>query len=105
MRSGDLDQVIELQSLTETNVNGELVKTYVMVEIVHAKVISQRGSESFEAARMNARETIRLQLRYRDDVQTSWRLIWQGQSYNIIYVDHSSRRNGGLWITAELSRA
>lgn len=102
MQSGKLDQLIELQSLAEANNSGELVQSWAMESIVWAYVLSQHGSESFEAARTNARQTIRVQLRYLAGVSEKWRLIWQGKAYNIKYVDESQRRKGELWLTAEI---
>ena len=102
MRVGELDQIVELQEPVEANNGGEITLTYNPVESVAALVMSQRGSEAFESARTNARETIRVKLRYRDDVLTTWRLAWMGQNYNIKVVDRSNRRKGELWLTAEV---
>lgn len=102
MRIGELDQEITLYSLAETNDEGSLDQSLSEVVLVWGKVISQRGSEAFESARINARETIRVQLHYRDDITTKWRLEWMGQKYRIIVVDRSQHRQGELWLTAEL---
>ena len=101
MRAGDLDQRITLQSVSEENDSGSLIQTYNDMASVWAKVISQRGSEAFEAARTNARETIRVGMRYRSDVTDKWRLKWLGQAYNIVAVDRSMARSGELWVTAQ----
>lgn len=102
MQTGKLDQRIVLQELTETNNFGELVQTYTTVATVWADVISQRGAESFEAARINAVETIRVKIRYRDDIMTDWRIQWNGKNYNVIYLDQSERRKGETWMTCEV---
>lgn len=108
MPAGDLDQQIFFQSPSETNDGGELKNTWVNVggdsPLVPdwAKVISQKGSETFESVRTNAKETIRVKCRYRSDVKTTWRMKWNDQFYNILYVDRSQRREGYLWFTAEL---
>lgn len=102
MQTGKLDQVIELQSPVDSNTTGEIKKVYVPAATVWGEVIQPRGSAAFEAARMNARETIRVRLRYRYDVTTKWRLVWEGQHYNILQRDHSDRRKGYLWITCEV---
>jgi len=101
MRAGELDQRITLQSLSEQNDSGSLTQIYTDAATVWAKVISQRGSEAFEAARTNARETIRVGMRYRSDVTDMWRLLWLGQVYNIVAVDRSMARAGELWVTAQ----
>lgn len=107
MRVGKLDQIIQLYSLTETNVDGELTQVYAPEgSPVFGEVLSQRGGEAFEAARTSARETIRVRLHFRPDVTNKWRLGWEGQVYNIINIDRSSRRaQGELWVTAEVLEA
>ena len=101
MRAGKLDQRIILQSLTETSEQGSLIPTYTTEDTVWAEVITERGTEAFQAARINARATIRVRIRYREDVTTKWRIDWEGQKYNITAVDRSMRRKGELWFTAE----
>lgn len=102
MESGSLDQQIILKSFSETNSFGQLTPAYTTVATVWAQVISQRGQEAFEAARVNAKETVRVKLRFRDDVTNKWRFVWEGQIYNITHTDRSSRRKGELWLTGEV---
>ncbi len=102
MASGDYDEIVQLQSKQEINEGGNLTVGYVTVDSPWAKIISQRGQESLEAARQNARQTIRVKLRHRDDVRIDWRLVWDGQNWNIKYIDNSERRKGHLWLTCEV---
>ena len=102
MQIGKLDERITIQALTETNNFGSLTQSWADVATVWAHVKSQRGSESFEAARVNARETIRVKIRYRDDVTYKHRIVWQSQNYSITFLDRSSRRDGELWITCQV---
>lgn len=108
MRIGKLDQQIIFAALVEANVEGSLIQSWPIdspPDMVWAEVISQRGGESFEAAKISARETIRIRVRYRDDITNKYRLNWLGQTYSIIYVDRSQRRDGDLWLTAQISLA
>lgn len=108
MQVGKMDERVTFAALTETNDGGSLVRTYAVdspPDTVFAEVISQRGNETFEAARQNARETIRVRVRYRDDITTSHRLTWRSKNYDVKYVDYTSRRQGYLWLTAELNGA
>ena len=100
-QAGKLDQQIILKSVAESNVSGEMTKTVAIVATVWAHVISQKGSEAFETARMNARDNIRVLIRYRTDVTDKWQFVWEGQTYNVKNVDRSQRRKGQLWMTAE----
>lgn len=101
MMAGQLDQRISLLEKQEVNEGGSLKISYVEQATVWAQVISQKGAESFEAARVNARETVRIQIRYRE-ADATMRVRWLGQDYNIIYIDRSARRDGALWMTCEV---
>lgn len=107
MDSGKLDQLVYLEYQQETNNSGSLVTTWVDASgdsppsPVWARVLSQKGNEAFESARQSSRQLIRVQLRWRDDVQSTWRVTWEGQSYNIIDMDRTQRRQGWLWLTCE----
>ena len=108
MAAGELDQQVFFESPLETNVDGEITTTWQDESGVSppendwAHVISQRGSESFEAARTNASAIIRAQVHYREDVKVTWRVLWEGEYYNITNVDRAQRRDGYLWLTAEV---
>lgn len=105
MQSGKLDQRVELQELDETNTGGALSQEYTPVATVAARVVFQRGDDTFEAAKVNAQAVIRVLIRYRSDVTTKWRISWQGQAYKIAAVDPSKRRDGELWLTAVVIEA
>ena len=108
MPLGMLDQAIFFEAPENINVDGSITTTWVDQSGESppandwAHVIAQTGSESFEAARTNASAFIKLQLHYREDVKTTWRVLWEGEEYNITYLDRSERRKGYLWITAEV---
>lgn len=102
MRTGKLDQRVTLQTLTESrNEYGELIKTYADADTVWADVISRKGDESFEASRMQSNKQIKIKMRYRSDVTTEYKIKWMDQSYNVIDVDRSLRRDGELWLMCE----
>jgi SPP1 family predicted phage head-tail adaptor len=101
MQAGDLTERVALQQPTETNSHGSLTTSYATVRTVWARVISERGQEALQSARTNARENIRVGMRYEDDVVTTWRMQWQGNNYNIVAVDRSMRQKGELWVTAQ----
>lgn len=98
---GKLDQVIQLLSLSENNSQGDLEQSYEDEGNVFAQVISQKGREAFEAKRTNSRSLIRVGMHYRTDVNNTWRLVWESNTYNIVDTDRSDRRDGLLWVTAE----
>lgn len=101
MQTGKLDKYIELFLGGETNVNGEVINGYTTAGFVWAEIISQRGAEAFEAARMNARETIRVRIRNRSDIGTLSKIEWDGVVYMVKYIDRTHERHGYTWFTAE----
>jgi SPP1 family predicted phage head-tail adaptor len=102
MQSGKLDQVVTLYSPVNSRSGlGDDILTFVSEGDDWADVISVRGEESFVAARMDARRMIKVKLRFRDDIETTWRVRWDGQDYDIKDVDRSERRKGELWLMAQ----
>ncbi len=108
MQAGKRDQPVYFQYPVETNRGGQLVTAWTGASGNSpdtpdwAFVLAQKGTEAFEAARTNAREAIRLCVGYRSDVLTTWRVLWNGQTYSILHVDRTLARRGELWITAEV---
>lgn len=105
MKAGDLTERVILLAPQEQNDFGAVAITYNTAATVWGYVIPERGQEAFLAGRTQAGAQIRVQIRYRDDVDVTWRLKWGGQEYNILYVDRSARKDGGLWITAQVKGA
>lgn len=102
MQTGKLDQRLTLQQETvSTNDFGEVVKGYSDIATVWAHVISRRGQESFDASRNFSTRIIKVKIRYRDDIETTGRVSWNGDFYNIVDVDRSLRRDGELWLMCE----
>lgn len=106
MRTGRLDQKVTLSELVEgVDEFGAPIEEWQDRGSVHADVIAQRGDESFEAARTSATRLIKVLMRWRDDVTTSWRLTWRGEDYDIVDVDRAERRRGELWLMGRLRGA
>ena len=106
MQSGKMDKKIYLQSLIEVNNSGQLEQSWdESLPFTWAEVLTQRGSESFVAARTEAEEIIRVGIRYRSDVDSTWRLKWNDRFYYISAVDDSDKRKGDLWLTAKTDGA
>jgi len=106
MQAGDLIHRIVFQRPIETKVNGALKITYGTdspPDMVFAKVVSQKGGEAIEAARVNAREGVRVCIYWRSDVSTKWRFTWKGREYYLKAVDQTQELDGWLWFTAECS--
>jgi len=109
MTAGVLDQQIFFQSPVVTDFHGELKESWTPADDAlvpeWANVITQRGSEAFESARVNALELVRVKIRFRTDVTNEWRFTWEGQIYYVTAVDRSQRRDGWLWLTGQVQGA
>lgn len=106
MRGGQLDQRVGLYRLIKSrDVAGGPVSTPQHVADVSADVRGQRGDKSFEAAQSAASRTVKILLRWRDDVETDWVVRWNGDDFDIVDVDRSLRRDGELWLMAVLRKS
>lgn len=111
MNAGLLDEIVYLETPTNTNNAGEVKTTWADASGESpavpdfAMVLTEKGDEAFESSRRNADQTIRVKIRFRDDVKTTWRCQWEGQYYYLQSVDRSERRAGYLWFTAKATGA
>nr|WP_315210104.1 phage head closure protein [uncultured Albidiferax sp.] len=84
MRAGSLDQRVTLQSRsTVQDAAGQDTITWVDVATVWAEVRPLRGREFFAAAQVQQEQSIKVRIRFRPDVQQTWRLVWQGRPHDI----------------------
>lgn len=70
------------KSATRDAIGGEVI-TWVEQEEVWAEAEPITGREYFAAQQVEAAADIRFRLRYRDDVDSTWRVEWRGQRYDI----------------------
>lgn len=76
-RVGELDQRVELQQFTRTpDGQGGFTETWAVVDTVWAQVRALRGSERNHGERLAAEGGYRVVIRYRDDVNATWRMRW-----------------------------
>jgi SPP1 family predicted phage head-tail adaptor len=84
MNAGVLDQRVTLQSRTVVkDAYGQDTITWTTVAIVWAQVQALRGREFFAAAQVQQEQTVKVRIRYRSDVLTTWRLVWKGVNHDI----------------------
>lgn len=97
IRAGRLRHRIQLQEPTETrDAHGQAVKTYTTRATVHAAVESLRGSEAIVARQFAAEQNKLVLIRYRNDVNTDWRILHNSQALEIesISVPYGRKKNG-----------
>ena len=84
LEAGQLDQRVTLQSRsTVQDAHGQDTITWVDVATVWAQVQAPRGREFFAAAQVQQEQSLKVRIRYRADVLTTWRLVWQGRHHDI----------------------
>lgn len=95
MRIGKFDQRVTLQSRSGTpDAFGQVALVWTDVATVWAQRINQRSTEVFQAAQIGDDDVVELHIRHRADVQTTWRLVWGGEGYDITSVtDFGGRKD------------
>jgi SPP1 family predicted phage head-tail adaptor len=95
MNAGKLDRRITIQSVTEAQDNaGQPVQTDVLLATVWAQVEALRGREPFQGDQFNAQQVTVFTIRYRDDVDATMQIIWEGEEYDVQSVKEIGRREG-----------
>lgn len=98
MRAGELDRSIVIQAATTTqNAFGEPVETWVKIhtaDTLPAKVVPTRGSERFTAQQVVGESVVTFRIRWRDDVTTLNRIVYDGRDWDITDVRPLGRREG-----------
>ena len=99
--AGELRHRITLQKFaTTTDADGFVVQDWVDVATVWAAVENLHGREYWEAATVQAENTLKFTIRYRPDVTNDMRIVFRGQTYEITAIDNIKYRNEFLEIKA-----
>ena len=94
MRAGRLDCWVQLKHPVETlDGYGDPVKTWALADAAWAGIEPLKGREFFEAQQVNAELTVRVVLRYRTDVASTWRVEHEGHTYEVTAPPLHNRRN------------
>lgn len=94
MNIGQLDQRVTLQSRSvATDGMGQDTITWVDVATVWAQCQALRGREFFAAAQVQQEQTVKVRIRFRDDVNQTMRLMWQGRAHDITGVVPVGRKD------------
>jgi len=91
---------IEAESLADDGMGGS-VRSYEAVAVVWAKVKPLKGGEKLFAAQVEARQAYHVTIRYRDDVNTTQRLVWRGNVMNIKAVANTDMHQRFLILECE----
>lgn len=89
---GQLDRCVRLESRTQSQDSyGEQIETFNVVDSVRAAVQFMRGSEPFEGDQFNAKKVVKFTIRYRTDFDETARIVWEGDTYDIEYINQKGR--------------
>ena len=94
MRAGDLDQRVTIQARSvATDAMGQDTITWVDVATVWAQCHAVRGREFFAAAQVQQEQTVKMRIRWRADVSTMNRVVWEGRAHDVTGVVPVGRRD------------
>lgn len=87
MRAGRLDKRVTIQQSSQAkNASHELIDTWSTLATVWANVQPLKGSEMFEAQKVNASSTIKVTIRPRSDITSRMRIVYASRTYDIDYI-------------------
>jgi SPP1 family predicted phage head-tail adaptor len=102
---GDLRTRITFQQPTlVTDAGGAQSETYANVPTnptVWAKWVNDHGAEAVIANAETSVQRATVTIRYRADIQTTWRLTWANEIWKIVSVDQVQHRNRWTEIVIE----
>lgn len=102
MKIGDLRHRITLQKYIETtDQEGFSTQEWQDIATVWASVENLYGREYWQAAAIQAENTVKFTIRYRKDIDNTMRIKFQNKLYNIISVDNIKYRNEYIEIKAK----
>jgi SPP1 family predicted phage head-tail adaptor len=102
MRAGQMDRRVTLRRLARgvQRPAGDYPETYVEYATVWARKIEVSGREFFQAQTKDAETTVRFEVRWRDDVESTDRVTCEGLDYQLIAPPSEIGRREGLTLFA-----
>ena len=89
IHAGSLRQVVTLvRPDTTTGEHNRRTTVWTDVAEVPAAKADVSGREFFQAHAVNAEDIVTFTIRWRDDIDTAWRVRHGGITYNILEVNH-----------------
>lgn len=95
MFAGELDRRITLRAVVNTeNSFGEPIPTPSDIAEVWAKLIEKKGGEIYDAGLEQAQKERTFLIRHRTDIDESTLVSYEGDEYDIKYIQEVGRRRG-----------
>lgn len=101
MGIGEFKHRITFQTLSSVvNENGFESKGYEDFKTIWAKVTNLHGKEYFEAAAIQKEKTVKFIIRAIKGLDETMRILFQGKTYNITFIDNIKYENKYIEIKA-----
>lgn len=101
MEISALSKRITLQELkTNINENGFEIEEWIDFKTVWAAVSNLHGREYYEAAAVQAENTVKFTIRYLPNIEPTMRILFKGKQYNITSIDNIKYANKFIEIKA-----
>lgn len=91
-RVGTLRERVTLQSVQLVDDGFGQVEQFADAATVYARVEPMTVSEQWANATVEAVNDVRIHIRWRGDVQPTWRVFWRGKTFNIIGIRNLDER-------------
>jgi SPP1 family predicted phage head-tail adaptor len=100
MRSEKMDRMISLIRRNQSrNSYGEVIYSDSVIANVYANVTPVGGRETFMASQMVPEAKYKMLIRYRSDLDTSCKIVFETVEYDIAFIGEISRRDGlEIWV-------
>ena len=101
MDIGQLNKRIIIQKLTiSENDMGDSIETWIDYKTVWSSITNLHGREFYQAMQVQAENTVKFVIRYCKDLDTSMRILFQDNLYNITFIDNIKYGNTFMEIQA-----
>lgn len=80
---------------------GGYTRSYTTIATVWAEILPMNGQEKLDAQKLQSSLMHRITIRYRTDVNATWRVRYGTRLFNIRAVMNNEERNGSLIMIAE----
>jgi SPP1 family predicted phage head-tail adaptor len=96
----DRSVAIQARTLSAPNALGEQIAIYTTFATVYGEKTELSGSQQLIAQQTTAQKIARFRIYWRTDVNTTCRIIVDGETYDVTYIAEVGRRQG-LLLTAK----
>jgi SPP1 family predicted phage head-tail adaptor len=95
MNAAKLDRRISIYRPIKTqNSYGEITYADSLLAVVYAQVVPIGGRETFMASQIVPEAKFKIVIRYRSDLLTSDKIVFDGTAYDIAHIAEIGRREG-----------